>query len=126
MSAQIRRLGIALMVLFAALFAQLNYVQVVRADKLAEDPRNTRQATKDLSRARGTIQTADGVVVARSVPVDSQFERLRQYPEGPLFAHVTGYFSFTFGTDGVERTYAGELSGRDFGVRVSQLEDVLS
>ena len=126
MSAQIRRLGIALVVLFGALFAQLNYVQVVRADKLATDPRNTRQATKDFSRARGTIQTADGVVVARSVDVDTQFKRLRQYPEGPLFAHVTGYFSFTFGTDGVERTYAGELSGRDFDVRVRQLEDVLS
>ena len=126
MNTQIRRLGIALVVLFGALFAQLNYVQVVRADKLATDPRNTRQATKDFSRARGTIQTADGVIVARSVPVDTQFKRLRQYPEGPLFAHVTGYFSFTFGTDGVERTYAGELSGRDFDVRVRQLEDVLS
>src|SRR5678815_650928 len=102
MNPQIRRLGIALMALFVALFAQLNYVQFVRADKLNHDPRNTRVATRDFSRPRGFIQTSDGAVVARSVPTDDTFKRQREYPEGDLFAHVTGYFSFTYGTDGVE------------------------
>jgi peptidoglycan glycosyltransferase len=124
MNRQIRRLGIALMGLFVALFAQLNYVQVVQADKLNRDPRNTRTATRDFSRPRGFIQTSDGVVVAQSVPSNDVFKRQRQYPTGDLFAHVTGYFSFTFGTDGVERTYADELSGRDASVRLRRLSDV--
>ena len=36
-------------------------------------------------------------------------------PEGELFAHVTGYYSFSFGADGVERTYNEELAGRTAG-----------
>jgi peptidoglycan glycosyltransferase len=126
MQKQLQRLGLAMLGLFVALFAQLNYVQVVRADKLTKDPRNTRTATRDFSRDRGFIQTADGVVVARSDPVDGVFKRLRQYPEGALFAHITGYFSFTFGTEGVERTYADKLSGRALSVRLRRLEDVLT
>jgi peptidoglycan glycosyltransferase len=126
MAKQLRRLGLAMLGLFVALFAQLNYVQVVRADKLTKDPRNTRTATRDFSRDRGFIQTADGVIVAQSDPVDGVFKRLRRYPEGALFAHITGYFSFTFGTEGVERTYAGELSGRDVSVRLRRLQDVLT
>jgi penicillin-binding protein A len=126
MRKQVQRLGLALLGLFVALFAQLNYVQVVRADRLNDDPRNTRTATKDFARARGFIQTADGVVLAESVPVDSVFERLRRYPEGPLFAHISGYFSFTFGTEGVERTYASELSGRALEVRLERIEDLIS
>jgi peptidoglycan glycosyltransferase len=123
-SKQIQRLGLALMAMFVALFAQLNYVQVVRANKLNDDPRNTRNATRDFARARGFVQSADGAVLARSVPVDAVFKRQRQYPEGDLFAHVTGYFSFTFGQEGVERTYNDELAGRDLDVRFNRIQDL--
>ena len=126
MNRQIRVLGVAMVVLFAALFAQLNYLQVLRAEDLANHPGNNRVAVRDFSSPRGEIRTADGVVIARSVPVDTPFERLRQYPEGPLFAHITGFFSFTFGTDGVERTYASELSGRSGDVRIRQIGNVLA
>ena len=37
---EIRRLGIGLIVLFVALFVQLNYLQVVAAKRLQHDPRN--------------------------------------------------------------------------------------
>jgi peptidoglycan glycosyltransferase len=124
MDRQIRRLGLVLMVLFAALFLQLNHLQVIQADKLASDPRNTRNATRDFSRARGQIVSADGAVLARSVDVDGPFERLRQYPEAALFAHITGYFSFTYGADGVERTHNNVLAGRDLAIR--RFRDVLT
>jgi peptidoglycan glycosyltransferase len=117
-------LGVGLLVLFCALVLQLNWLQVVRADKLANAPGNNRNAIRDFNRARGTIETDDGVVVARSLPTRGTFKRLRQYPEGELFAHVTGYFSFTFGTDGVERTYNSDLAGRSLPLR--RLRDVLS
>lgn len=123
MNAQIRRVGIVLMALFVALFAQLNYLQVIRASDYANDPRNTRTAVRDFSNARGQIVAADGVVVARSVPTGGAFERLRQYPEGELFAHVTGFFSFTFGASGVERRYNEQLAGRNLGI--ASLKDVL-
>src|SRR3954451_3080454 len=110
MNRQIRRLGIVLMLLFAALFVNLNWIQVVRADNYAHDPRNGRIAFRQFSKPRGSIQTADGVVVARSVPVDDAFKFQRQYPEGPLFAHITGFFSFTFGAEGVEHQYDNQLA----------------
>ena len=91
MNRQIRRLGVALVLLFLALFVNLNYLQVVRADSLAHDPRNGRIALKQFNVTRGDIQTADGVVLAKSVASDDQFKFLRQYPEGPLFAQVHAF-----------------------------------
>ncbi|MDQ1375039.1 MAG: penicillin-binding protein [Actinomycetota bacterium] len=124
MKRQVQRLGFALMALFVALFAQLNYVQVVRANKLNRDPRNTRVATRDFARPRGFVQTSDGAVVARSVPANDAFKRRREYPEADLFAHITGYFSFTYGTEGVERTYNSELAGRSVSVKFRRLGDI--
>ena len=123
MDRQIRRVGVVMMVLFVLLFLQLNYLQVVRRDALANDPRNTRVAVKDFSRARGQIIAADGTVLAKSVPSNDAFERQRQYPTGDLFGHITGFFSFSYGTTGIERTYRDELAGRDLGFR--NLKDVL-
>jgi len=121
---QIRRLGIALLVCFAALFLQLNYVQVVEAHKLATAPGNTRAITESYSRPRGVIQTADGVVVARSVPTKDSLKFLRQYPTGQLFAQVTGYYSFIYGADGVERVYDPQLTGKSLPIR--KLSDLLT
>jgi peptidoglycan glycosyltransferase len=127
MNRQIRRLGVVLMLLFAALFAQLNWWQVVQANRLRDDPRNTRTAVRDFSRARGQIISADGAVLARSDPADDSFKRQRVYPPetAALFAHVTGFFSFTFGTDGVERTYNDALSGRTDDLELQRLADVV-
>lgn len=121
---QIRKVGMLLILLFVALFAKLNAIQVLQASSLANDPRNTRAAVRDFSKARGPIQTADGAVLAQSVPSGDAFERQRQYPEKELFGHITGYFSFTYGADGVERTFNDELAGRDLPVK--KLSDVLA
>lgn len=123
MNRQIRRVGVVMMALFVLLFLNLNYLQVIRRDALANDPRNTRVAVRDFSRARGQIISADGTVVAKSVPSDDAFERQREYPTGDLFGHITGFFSFTYGRTGVERSYGDELAGRDLGFR--NLKDVL-
>ena len=124
MDRQIRRLGIVLVVAFGVLFLQLNRLQIVDARRLANATGNTRNATRDFSRARGAIQAADGTVLAQSVPSHDAFSLQRQYPTGELFAGVTGYFSFTYGTDGVERTYNDDLSGKTLPVR--KLSDLLT
>ena len=112
MNRQVRRVGIVVIGCFLALFLQLNYLQVVKAHSLSTDPRNVRAVKRAFSDPRGEIQTADGTIVARSQPVDDQFERLRTYPTGPLFAQVSGFFSFNFGATGVEHAYNEDLSGR--------------
>lgn len=126
MTRQIRRLGVAMIVLYAALFVQLNVVQVLRADDYNRNPSNIRAVTRDYGRPRGQIVSADGTVLATSVADDSTFERHREYPEGELFAHVTGYFSFTFGSDGVEKEYNDELAGRTGGGSVENFVDLLT
>ena len=111
MNRQIRQLGVAMLVLFALLFARLNWVQVFDAEQLTADPLNTRRVVRDFGQQRGKIVTADGVTIAESVEVEGRFDRERRYLNGPLYSHVTGYFSFEFGATGVERTYNDELAG---------------
>jgi len=122
---QIRGLGIGLSVLFVALFLQLNWLQVVDAGNLNNHPGNSRAVVRDFVQPRGAIQTSDGTVIAVSTPTNDSFERQRSYPEGALFGHLTGYFSFTYGTDGVERTYNDALTGRNQKLSLDRLSDVL-
>jgi peptidoglycan glycosyltransferase len=110
---QVRRVGLTVLGLFLALFLQLNYLQVIDAHSLANNPRNVRAVLRDYSQPRGAILTSDGVIVARSEPVNDEFERLRTYPTGPLFGHVSGFFSFTFGATATEDAYNSDLSGRN-------------
>ncbi|MGI8985154.1 MAG: peptidoglycan D,D-transpeptidase FtsI family protein [Acidimicrobiales bacterium] len=112
MNPQIRKVGVVMIVLFSALFLQLNYLQVIQAGNLNDHPANSRAVVRDFSRPRGVVQTADGAVIAQSVPSDDAFKFQRQYPLGPLFAHVSGYFSFTYGSEGVEREYNDALTGK--------------
>jgi penicillin-binding protein A len=111
-NSQIRKLGVVMIVLFSALFLQLNYLQVIQAGDLNEHPANSRAVVRDFSQPRGVIQTADGAVIAQSIPSNDAFKFQRQYPLGPLFAHVSGYFSFTYGSEGVEKEYNDALTGK--------------
>ncbi len=124
MNNQIRRLGTALLVCYLAVFAMLNYVQVFEASSLNDHPENNRQILRDFTQPRGTIESADGALLARSVEVGGRFERVREYPEGELFAHVTGFFSFDFGATGVEKEYNDELAGQTAGQEIRSIADL--
>ena len=125
MNRQIRRVGIAVVASFGALFLQLNWLQVIDAHSLANNPRNVRAVLRDYAEPRGQIVTSDSVVVARSEPAKDEFERLRTYPTGPLFAHVSGFFSFTLGASAVEDAYNKDLSGRDLDRQFHNIGDWL-
>ena len=125
MNREIRRVGLVVAASFVALFLQLNYLQVVSASRLANHPRNVRAVLRDYAAPRGEIVTTDGTVVARSVPVDDEFERQRVYPTGALFGHVSGHFSFSLGATGVEDAYASDLAGRSPELAFDNLGDWL-
>ncbi|MHB8669514.1 MAG: peptidoglycan D,D-transpeptidase FtsI family protein [Acidimicrobiales bacterium] len=124
MNRQIRWLGAVLVGLFLILFANLNKIQVIDANALNHHPGNTRRVVRDFSQPRGTISSADGALLAESVPTNDAFREQRRYPEGALFAHVVGYFSFTFGNSGVEETYGRTLAGRTSGIQFRSLSDL--
>ena len=113
MNAQIRKLVAALLVLYVVVFVALNTVQVARKDALDSHPDNNRQTIRDFNRPRGPIVTADGQVVARSLPTDGtgQFEYQRDYPMGIYFSNVTGYYTYSFGSTQLEKTMNDVLMG---------------
>jgi peptidoglycan glycosyltransferase len=123
-TSQIRKLGAALLICFAVLFVQLNRLTVLEASKLNHNPGNTRAILRDFSRPRGTISSADGAVLARSVPSADRFKLQREYPEGELFAHAVGYFSLNLGASGVEKQYNDELSGRTATISLKSLSEL--
>jgi peptidoglycan glycosyltransferase len=124
----IRRVGYAVTVLILLLIAQLTYLQVVDASRLANDPKNVRGQLKEYNRARGEILTADGQVVAQSLPTTGDFKYVRFYPQGGLYAHTAGYQSFVnlVGTTGVENTYDDVLTGRDTSLQLNDLGGLLN
>jgi peptidoglycan glycosyltransferase len=111
-NAPLRRVAISVLVLFTLLIVNVNYIQVVRADKLRTDPSNTRQLAEEYDRERGSIVVA-GNEVALSKRTDDRLTFLRQYPGAELYAPVTGYYSLTYGKTGIERAENDLLSGSD-------------
>ena len=113
MDRQIRKLGIALLVLFLIAFAQVNYIQVFAADRIAEDPANAqRQLIAEYKVDRGSILAADGTTVlasSRKSPGALRFQR--RYPHGELYAHETGFYSFVFGRTELEQSFNDFLTG---------------
>ncbi|HSP03702.1 MAG TPA: penicillin-binding protein 2 [Acidimicrobiales bacterium] len=126
MSNQIAKLGVGLLLCFLVLFVQLNRVTVFGAQELKDNPVNNRSILRDFDAPRGTIVTADEVIVARSEPTPegARFEFARTYPEGDLFAHTVGYFSLNLGATGVEDTYNAELAGRTLDLSFRSLDDL--
>jgi peptidoglycan glycosyltransferase len=124
-NAPLRKVAISVLVLFTLLILNANYIQVVRADKLREDPGNTRVLAEEYGRQRGSI-VVDGNEVAKSVPTKDALTYLRQYPSGPTYAAATGYYSLVYGNTGLERAENDVLSGSDPRLFVRRIADLFT
>ena len=111
MNRPLRRLSLVVAFLFFALFASTTWIQFIRAGQLNAMPGNSRQLYAEFGRERGAILVDGGGAIASSVPSDDQYERLRTYAAGPLYAPVTGYYSLRYGTSGIERSENDVLAG---------------
>ncbi len=125
MNAPLRRVAISVLVLFTLLIVNVNYIQVVRSDELRADRGNTRVLTEEYSRERGSI-VVDGTEVALSVTTDDRLEYLRQYPQGPTYAAVTGYYSLIFNSWQLERAENEILAGSDDRLALRRLADLFT
>lgn len=126
MSRQIKVLGGVILVCYLAVFVKLNQIQVIEASDYNDRPENTRALLRDFNRPRGDIVTSDGVIAATSEEQRAELRYQRVYPEGELYAHITGYYSFRFGSTGVEREYNAELAGRTTSLQLRQLSGFFS
>ncbi len=126
MNKPIRRLSVALLLLFTALLLNATYVQVVEAGSLNARSDNRRVLLDEYGRQRGPILVSDNSRVAFSRKTDDQLDYLRRYPEAARYAHTTGYYSFLYGRTGVESTQNDVLSGTGPRFFVRSIVDLLT
>lgn len=123
MNRPIRKVSIAFAVLFLALFVNLNVVQVVRGGEYRNHEGNKRVLLNEYSNPRGQI-VAGGQAVATSVKTDDELKYLRKYPDGALYAPITGYYSYIYQPTGIEGAENSVLTGDDnrlFGTKLTGL-----
>jgi len=113
MNKNVRTLAIVTILCFVTLFVQLTRLHLIQREELQENPYNTRSIVQEFSEERGVIETTDGFIIAESQEVQNELEYQRHYPYEDLYAHISGYFSFLYGSDGLERSYNNYLSATD-------------
>jgi peptidoglycan glycosyltransferase len=123
----LKRLSIAVLVMFLLLLINVNYVQGFEANSLAGKPGNSRTIIADNQTQRGEIVTSDGVVIAESKasPKGDSIPWQRYYPVPDVYAPVTGYDSLYTAT-GIEQYEDSELSGSSSNLDVRNFIDLLT
>ena len=124
-NAPLRRLAVAVMVMFGLLLLNSNYLQVVRAEDLHNDPANPRLILEEYSRERGPILVGDQPI-ASSVETDDRLKYRREYAQGPLYAPATGFYSIVYGASGIEAEANSILAGTDDSLFVRRVIDQLT
>jgi peptidoglycan glycosyltransferase len=104
----LKRISIAVLVMFLALLVNVNYLQAFEAPSLASGLGNVRTLDEQSQIQRGSIVTSDGMTIAESKPVSGGYQRV--YPGGAAFAPVTG-FEGVNGDGGMEQAEDSLLSG---------------
>jgi penicillin-binding protein A len=112
MNAPLRKAGVVMMLLFGLLFANLNWVQVYKADayRTDEEHNRVRVQQQEYERQRGQI-IVDGDAVAQSIETKDTLRFLRKYPFGPTYAHVVGYRPVNLAATDIERMENEFLAG---------------
>ena len=125
MNRALRRLSIAVLVMFVLLLININYVQGFEPASLAAKPNNARAFEAQFQYQRGSILTSDGVTVAESTPSNDIYKYLRKYPYGPEYAPVTGYATL-YSQSGIEYYENSVLNGSDSSLTVRNFIDLLT
>jgi penicillin-binding protein A len=125
MNKPLRRVALAIMIMVVLLMSRATYVQVIEADTLRNDPGNLRTLYDEYSRERGQI-IAGGQPLANSVATQDKLKYLRTYPKGPVYAPATGYFSFVYGTSGVENAQNDILNGTGDKLAFNNISDIIN
>ena len=128
MNRALRRISIAVLVMFVLLLVNVNYLQGFDTASLASKPGNSRAFYAAQNQyQRGSIVTADGKVIAASrlSSGNDSIKYQRYYPSGPEYAPVTGYYSI-YGETGIEAAENSLLSGNDSSLDVRKFIDLIT
>jgi peptidoglycan glycosyltransferase len=121
----LKRISIAVLVMFLLLMVNVNYLQGFETSSLANEPENSRATYEANQYERGDIVTADGAQIATTTPANDTYRYLRVYKNGPVYAPVTGYDTI-FSTSGVEQAEDPLLSGNGSQLAFRNFIDMIS
>lgn len=128
MNKPIRRVAIVTMIMFALLLANGTYAAMFRTQELNASPLNRRARDAEFAQDRGAIVAGDEnkTVLAETTESKDRFKYLRNYPDGELYAALTGYYSYDHARTGLENSYNTELAGTDDSLFVRRLIDMIT
>jgi len=125
----LRRISIAVLVMFLLLLINVNYLQGFETSSLATEPGNSRAFYAAQNQyERGSIITSDGVTIAASKPSTNPNDSIkyqRYYPGGAVYAPVTGYDTL-YSQTGIEAAENSLLSGNDSALDVRKFIDLIT
>ncbi len=125
MNAPIRRTAVVAAVLFLALLLNASVVQLWRESSLNASDRNRRVLDAEFAQNRGAILAGD-LQIATTTPTKDRFLYQRSYPQGSLYASVTGWYAYDFGRSALEATYSAELAGSASSQTIDRLVDLFT
>ena len=129
MNRALRRISIAVLVMFVLLLINVNYLQGFEPASLASQQGNSRAFYAAQNQyERGSIVTSDGVTIAAtklSTNPNDSFKYQRYYPLGPEYAPVTGYNTI-YSQTGIEAAENSLLSGNDSALDVRKVIDLIT
>ena len=127
MNTPIVRIFALLLLLFGSLVYFTSKWSVFDAEALEEKTQNRRPLIAEQQIPRGDIRTADGVLVAESLPQGGRNPVfVRRYPQGSLFGHPVGYSFVDVGRSEIELSENDLLIGEEneFETIIDQLRNV--
>ncbi|MDR2253176.1 MAG: serine hydrolase, partial [Bifidobacteriaceae bacterium] len=111
MNHEIRRVTTVVAGMFLALLVAVTMIQFGQASTLRADQRNSRTFYDSFDRDRGPIITRGGQIIASSSKVDDDYSYQRAYPQGELYAPITGYLTVVGSLTGLEAEENAVLAG---------------
>ena len=126
MNAQIRKIFVVVLIMFAMLGLAITNTQFISAPSLNADPRNVRTTRHAAEVDRGPIIVEKTAIASSELEEDSN-RYTRVYDEGPIYVSATGYFSaIGYGATGIEEAEADVLDGQSQTLLGQRLRNLLT
>lgn len=97
MNGPLRKVSIFVALLMAALMINTTWMAIARTDEMNQHPLNRRVRDADFADYRGAILIGNDPIAVSSRTESKRFPWQRSYPDGELWASVTGWFAYEYG-----------------------------
>ena len=125
MNAQIRKVFVVVLIMFAMLGLAVTNTQFISAPSLNADPRNVRTNLHAAEIDRGPIIVEKTAIASSELDDDNHYTRV--YDQGSLYVSATGYFSSVgYGSTGIEAAQENVLDGQSQTLLGQRLRNLLT